>query len=70
MRRFDTESYLKLKDEAAKSSHIDVTETEFIKLFVENGGRPEDAKMHANVSKIMGSYVKIGDKMVAVVNRN
>lgn len=68
MRQFDTSSYLKMKDEASKSTHVDVTKEEFIKLYVENGGTLADAEMHAKVSKIRGSYVKVGNKMLSVLN--
>lgn len=45
---------------------IEVTEDEFIRLWVENGGTKKDAKFHLKMSMALGSSVEIGDKMYQV----
>ena len=46
---------------------IELTEEEFIQLFMEKTGEPkEKAALQAKLAKIMGSSVKIGDKLVSI----
>ena len=44
----------------------DVTEEEFIRLFIEQGMEPRKAKMQAVVAKGLGSHARIGNKMVGI----
>jgi hypothetical protein len=62
----DTGNYL--RSDSNNSTHLDVTKDNFIKLYVENGGKPDEALMQAMISKKIGSYVKIGEKMYCVVS--
>lgn len=45
---------------------VEVTEEEFIKIMVEAGSTEEKAKSQANFSKILGSSVMVGDKMLHI----
>jgi hypothetical protein len=42
---------------------IEVTEAEFIRLWIENGGVEEKAQFNLNIAKALGSSVEIGNKM-------
>lgn len=48
---------------------VEVTEEEFIRLMVEAGETEEKAKSQANFSKILGSSVMIGDRMVQIKDK-
>lgn len=53
-----------MKNSTKKLPHIEVSRKEFIRLFVENGGDPEKASMHAQVTEGLRSYAHIGNQMV------
>ncbi len=44
--------------------HVDVSRQEFIRLYVEHGGNPEKASMHAMISEGLGGYTLIGGRML------
>lgn len=45
---------------------IEVDETEFIRIMMENGHTEEKAKLQASMAKGLGSSVMVGDKMVKI----
>lgn len=47
----------------------EVTEDEFIKAFIKSGKTEEEAKMQAHISKILGSSVLVGKKMLKIKNK-
>jgi hypothetical protein len=57
-------SYLGIPDDLKE---IEVSEKEFLKLLIDHAGMTEEkAKLQAKIARIMGSAVKIGDKMVSI----
>lgn len=59
--------YLQMRHEAATLPHVSVTKEEFIKLLIaENGKVDRQAKVTAKLCELFGSYVRIGDRMVAI----
>lgn len=63
------EWFEKKKQATAKLPHLEVSEEEFVHLFVENGGKLEKAKFHAKMSKELGSYIEIGQQMIKVCEK-
>lgn len=48
---------------------VEVTEKEFIRLMVEAGRTKEEAKSQAKFSKLLGSSVMVGDRMIQIVEK-
>jgi hypothetical protein len=51
-------------EETKDLPHVEVTDEEFIRLFMETGMTEEKARQHLMISKGLGSYVHIGEQMV------
>ena len=60
--------YIKEKNEAATLPHIELSKHDFVELFIKekNVGR-EKAEFQATMAAMLGSSVRIGDKMVSIV---
>jgi len=59
-------AYRRMKEQADKAPQLEVTEAEFTRLAIESGMTKEKAEQTAKISKIMGSSVLIGDKMLQI----
>lgn len=61
--------YFEMKSRASKLPKASVTEKEFIQACIDNGMTEEKAKSTAKISKIMGSQVMVGDRMLEIVTK-
>lgn len=61
------EWFRKKKEQTANLPHREVSEEEFVRLFMEtNGVTEERAKTHVTLSRGLGSFVHIGQEMLKV----
>lgn len=45
---------------------VEVSEEEFMRIYLENGGTEENGKFHLKIAMGLGSSVEIGDKLYQV----
>jgi hypothetical protein len=60
------QDYFKLKAESEGLPEEDVTEEEFIALWKAAGADDNKAYFHLGIAKMLGSRVRIGDKLIGV----
>ncbi len=62
------EWFRKKKEQTANLPEREVSEEEFVKLFMETGATEEKAKFQAKISKALGSSVHVGQEMLKIVD--